>query len=280
SLHPDRARIGSIVELILDYRLPEGASLPEKPEIKGLEGFKIIDSTPGPGRVKIRLLVDRLGPLRSEAVGITYLDREGKAQTLQAGPVAVTVLSNLGEKPAEARLKPIRDIVPTRSAWFQPLFWGAGLGILVLAALGLIWWLRRRKLRKQASDHEEPPHIRARREMEALAARGLFEKGHVKTFYFSFSEILRRYLEALRHFPAAEFTTEEIAQRIKHEQDRRLLPLLKQADLVKFADMAPASTRKEEDIQSALAYIEETGPGPDEAGGEIGKTAAAQGVPR
>ena len=97
--------------------------------------------------------------------------------------------------------------------------------------------------------------------MEALEAQGLFEKGHVKAYYFRFSEILRQYLEALRGFPAAEFTTEEIAAMIREEQDKILLPLLQQADLVKFADVVPTAMRKGRAIQRARSYIRETSPG-------------------
>ena len=81
-----------------------------------------------------------------------------------------------------------------------------------------------------------------------------------KTHYFIFSEILRRYLESIRNFPAAEFTTEEIARHIKTEPDRKLIPLLQQADLVKFADNVPTVARKEEDMLAALTYIRETSP--------------------
>ncbi len=97
-----------------------------------------------------------------------------------------------------------------------------------------------------------------------MEAQRLFEKGHIKEFYFGISEILRRYLEALRRFPAAEFTTEEIALHMDREQDRGLLPLLRQADFVKFADTIPTTGRKEEDLKAAISYIRETSPAPEE----------------
>ena len=106
----------------------------------------------------------------------------------------------------------------------------------------------------------EPPHVSARKALESLERRQIFEKGEAKTFYFTFSEIMRRYLESIRHFPAAEYTTEEISHQIRKEIDRKLLPLLRQADLVKFADTVPTPARKEEDVRSALSYIDETRP--------------------
>ena len=67
----------------------------------------------------------------------------------------------------------------------------------------------------------------------------------------------------MRGFPAAEFTTEEITSCLNNEQDRRLLPLLRQADLVKFADTIPTQARKEEAVSTALSYIHETSPDPE-----------------
>ena len=99
----------------------------------------------------------------------------------------------------------------------------------------------------------------AKREIDELESQGLFEKGYVKEFYFRFSEIMRRYLESLRGFPAAEYTTQEIALSIHKPQDRQLLPLLQRADLVKFADLAPTPDRKGDEIKEALSYIRETG---------------------
>ena len=107
---------------------------------------------------------------------------------------------------------------------------------------------------------EDPPHVRAKEEMAALEAQRLFEKGYVKEYYFRFSEILRRYLEVIRGFPAAEFTTQEIALYLDREQDRKLLPLLRHADLVKFAEALPTQAQKEEEVEKALSYIRETSP--------------------
>ena len=83
---------------------------------------------------------------------------------------------------------------------------------------------------------------------------------------------MRRYLESLRGFPAAEYTTKEIALSIHKPQDRPLLPLLQQADLVKFADLAPTSARKDGEIREALSYIRETG-------AEFAEDLAVRGVP-
>lgn len=233
--------------------------MPEKPEVKGLERLSLLEQIFETGQIRIKLLVDQVAPWRSGPISLNYLDSEGQIKALTADPVSLQVLSNLGEKPEEAQLRPIRDIIPIQSLWRSYLFWTAVIIAIILIGAGFFWWYNRRRMPATFAEYMEPPDVRARRELRGLETQRYFEKGLVKRYYFVFSEILRRYLESIRNFPAAEFTTEEIAQHIKTEQDRKLIPLLQQADLVKFADNVPTLARKEEDIKTALTYIRETG---------------------
>ena len=257
------ARVGDIVTLCLRYRLPKGARLPADPEIKGIEGLTPIGKERRPGEIRIRLLVDRLKTWKTGAISLTYLGRDGKRHVLQAGPVSLTVLSNL-KRPADARLRPIQGIIPARPLWRRCLPWALGILCICLVLSAMLWWYKRRHVREVTAEPQDPPHIWARREIRRLVAQRLFEKGHIKEFYFYFSEILRRYLGSLRGFPAVEYTTEEIARHLDTEQDRRLLPLLREADLVKFADRIPTQAEKEKEIEMALSYIQETSPAPPE----------------
>jgi len=258
SLDRDSAEVGATVVLTLSYELPEGARLPVKAEIGGCEGLTVIEKKEAPGRVKISLLVDRLDSWESKPLSLSYLDKDNQPQSLTADPVSLKVLSNLGDKPEEAHLRPIQGILPTEAFWLKYLSWGSGILAFLLAAIAIASWRRRKRALEAPLDFEEPPHSRAQREIERLEAQGLFEKGKVKEFYFRFTEILKHYLESIRGFPAAEFTTEEIARSIADEQDRVLIPLLREADFVKFADSIPTQAGKEEDVQVALAYIRET----------------------
>ena len=259
SLDRNSAVVGSMVELTLKYRLPDKAGFPSQPEIKGLEELTEVDRKLGPDKITITLLVDRLGLWKTGPISLAYLDKGEVPRTLNAVPVSLIVLSNLGEKPEEARLRPIQGIFSTRHVWLKYIPWAAGLLALLLIVSALLWWYVRRRDRNSVKAID-PPHIRARQEIEELEEGGLFEKGYVKAYYFRFSEILRLYLESLRGFPAAEFTTEEIAAYIVKEQDRSLIPLLRQADLAKFADTVPTAARKEEAVNAAFSYIRETSP--------------------
>lgn len=261
TLDRESAAIGDLVRLDLEYSLPPGARLPENPKIEGLDGLSVTSRVEENGHIKLSLLVDRLESWQSQAIKLTYLDRDGTEQVMEAEPVSLEVTSNLGEKPEEAAIKPIRDILPIRSPWLKYLPWAGGSAALLVVIAGLIWWRRRRGARNGPREAAEPPHLLARREMVRLESEGLFERGEIKRFYFTFSEILRRYMGAIRLFPASEYTTEEIVRQVgNHPQDRMVVPLLKQADQVKFADAAPTRARKDEDIKAALAYIDQTSP--------------------
>jgi hypothetical protein len=258
-LDKQTARVGEQVILTLSYTLPEGATLVEPPEIKGLEDLTLVDVKKGEGALRLSLLVDRLKDWKTKEITLSYQEKGGTRGELKADPVSLTVASNLGEKPAEAELRPIYDIIPVRSWWQAHSAWIAGGFAILFLGAGVLWWLKRRTAVREINATVAFPHIRAREALEALERQGLFEKGEVKAFYFRTSEILRQYIEALRRFPAPELTTEEIALKITTEEDRKALALLRQADMVKFADTVPTLARKEEELREMLAYIKETG---------------------
>lgn len=256
------APVGDVAVLTLKFQLPAGGTLADPPAVGGLEGLTILGREVGPNAVTFRVLVDQLEALKTGAISLAWLDKDAKPSKLYADSVALQVIPGLGEKPAEAQLRPIQDIVPVRPPWLRYVPWGLGLLGLLLAAAALYWWWKRRR-HLESAGRKELPHLWATREIERLEAQKLFEKGKAKEFYFRLSEILRRYLEAIRGFPAAEYTVEEIARYVQEEQDRRLLVLLRQADLVKFADDAPTAARKEDELQAALAYVRATAPPPE-----------------
>lgn len=260
SLDQETVPVGGVVRLTLDYRLPEGGRLPEKIEINGLEGITVLQQVVDTRQIRIQLLADRMETWQSDSIKLGYLDSDGESQFLTAESVSVRVESNISETPEEVDLRPIRDIDPVNSIWQSYLLWLILGIVLIFGGVGFYWWYKKRQPPVFQTTYVEPPHIRARRELRGLEAQQYFEKGLVKQHYFVFSEILRQYLEAIRNFPAAEFTTEEIARHVTTEPDRKLVPLLQQADLVKFADAVPTRARKEADFNAALAYIRETSP--------------------
>ena len=260
SLDQTTVPVGGVVWLTLDYYLPKGGRLPQKVEIKGLDGITTLQQVVDSRQIRIQLLVDRRENWQSDSIKLGFFSSEGETQYLESEPVSLQVTSNISEKPEEADLRPIRDIDTVKSIWQSYLMWLAVIGALVLIGVGLFRWYKKRQTAVYRTEYVEPPHLRARRELRGLDEQQYFEKGLIKQHYFVFSEILKHYLESIRHFPAAEYTTEEIARYVTVEADRKLVLLLQEADLVKFADTVPTRARKEAEMDAALAYIRETAP--------------------
>lgn len=261
SLSADEAELGDSVVLTLTYRLPEGGYLPEKVTVNGLEGLTVLEKKKEPGRIRIKLLVDRLEEWGTGSLGLPFLTEDGEKRIVTCEPVSLEVVSVLGDTPESARLKPIRGIIPTRSVWLAYLPWAIG-ALVVLAVGGLVvfLWYRKRRVRRVNAELLDPPHVRTRNALDRLNSLGTFEKGQVKAYYFELSEILRHYLGSIREFPAAELTTEEIALRVTFPEDRQLVALLRQADLVKFANAVPTDEDKERHLEAAYTYVGATAP--------------------
>ena len=210
------------------------------------------------GEYHIRLMVNRLDSGAVGPIFLPYVNADGEKASVKSAAVPFTVLSNLGEKPEAARLKPIYGIIPTQSFMVKYRFWILGGIALLLLGLAVEWWFRNRRQKVSSAMEQTPPDKLAMRGLKALEARRLFEEGRIKDFYFEFSEILRRYLEAVRGFPAAEYTLEEIARAARKKEDQPLLVLLRRADMVKFADSAATLAGKADDMKAAFAYIRST----------------------
>jgi len=276
SLVPNQTSVGGIITLTLKFQLPTGARLAPEPVVKGFAGLRMLDQqmipndtkkkvdgkkSPGTvisGEYHIRLMVNRLDSGAVGPIFLSYVNADGEKASLKAATVPLTVLSNLGEKPEAARLKPIYGIIPTQSFMAKYRFWIlGGIAVLLLGA-AIEWWFRNRRQKVSSDLERTPPDRLAMRGLKALEAQRLFEEGRIKDFYFEFSEILRHYLEAIRGFPAAEYTLEEIARAARKKEDQPLLSLLRRADMVKFADSTATSARKTDDMASAFAYIRST----------------------
>lgn len=261
SIDKNTVRVGDLVWVTLRYELPEDATLSGSNAVGGLETLTVVENITEPDQIKIRFLVDQLESFDLGPFSLTYTDAQNQTQQVTTNPLAITIVSNLGEKAEDTTLKPIEGIIATQSRTLSYLLWASGLLLLLGIASGLVYWRRRRHIRDIQAVLEDPPHVKAHREIDSLIASGLFERGEVKAFYYIFSETIRRYMESIHRFPAVEMTTEEIARATQANPfDQCILPLLKQADLVKFADSIPAPERKDQDILVARTYIQQTRP--------------------
>ncbi|GAB1405727.1 BatD family protein [Lentimicrobium sp.] len=168
-----------------------------------------------------------------------------------------------------AEIKDIKPIisVPYTFADFLPWILGV-LGIVLLAFL--IWYyIRRRKsnkpLIKIPSRPPPPAHIIAMEQLEALRKKQLWQKGQLKDYYTSLTDILRAYLQAVYDIPAAEMTSYEILQVLKklvmdESRINELKRIFELADMVKFARARPLGADNELSFTLALSFVKSTAP--------------------
>jgi len=160
-----------------------------------------------------------------------------------------------------------RDITGTlapQPAPRSPWFW-AGLASGVIAA-ALAAYLLARWLKRRASRPAPPiaAEVWARNALDKLAAEGLFDRGHVREFYYRLSEIVRVYIERKFSLAAPEMTTEEFLNALARSRGvlpypaERLREFLEACDLVKYAAFQPRREGADHAFASACAFVDET----------------------
>ena len=169
------------------------------------------------------------------------------------------------------QIKPIKPPLNTPVTFREVLPWVAvGLGGLMVVALVVVL-LRRHLLRKRHPEEfvarpREPAHIIAFRELDRLKEDKIWEKGEVKQFYTSLTEITRTYIERQYGIPAMERTTEDILHAFRKSNpedsilDEILKELLELADLVKFAKEDPLPVNNQTNLNNAYIFVQKTYP--------------------
>jgi hypothetical protein len=168
-------------------------------------------------------------------------------------------------------IKPIKPPLNTPLSFREVLPWLAvGLGGLLVVILGGMLLRRYLQRKRHPEEYEvrdlEPAHIVAFRELDKLKAEKIWEKGEVKQFYTSLTEITRTYIERQYGIPAMESTTEEILQAFRRSSpedsllDEILQELLQLADLVKFAKEDPLPVHNQTNLNNAYIFVQKTYP--------------------
>ncbi|RPH94925.1 hypothetical protein EHM69_05990 [candidate division KSB1 bacterium] len=269
SLQPTSAHIGDT--LALDIRVNGANNRPILFPVPSDSAFDILrmDTTQiGKGRITFTLAVYDTGEFALDEMPVV-VGRDASAETLYTAPMSVHIRSILPDSASS-----IQPIKPYREHPFQLrelLGWSWIPGVLLLGFLG--WWLYRKYARKKAGIGAAaipllPPHEEAVRNLISLRDRKYPARGMLKEFFTDFSVIMRRYLERRYEFPALEMTTYELEleledKRFEREWTSRLIPILHEADLVKFAKHIPDSNRCDECITVGFELVERTKPRPE-----------------
>jgi len=271
---PDTATLGDVVDwtLVVTHD-PDIQLLPV--EIPKVSGFDIIDQHPPVKKqmgeqieetLIVQLRADEIGdtPLPGVELKFQVKRADGSATDgqIQASPANISVHSvlRLQGEPEDIRdIKPIIESPPNWTQWFL-----YGTLVLILLYLGYRAWKNRKLSQPVQFSKEVAPlsaYERALLELKELEKKGYLESEKVREYYFELSEIFRRYLGSQYTLPALDWTTEEIIQWAKrnnewgeHKVDR-LSFLLQRIDRIKFAKAQTAFSG--DDAEAVLKFIED-----------------------
>jgi hypothetical protein len=263
SLEKDSVRIGDPFRIFINVRAPLGATI-EFPETLDSTGtvqsidpravFSQPDSTGFAQNAVYRVAAWDIGrqPIQLSAVVVKL---GGQTRTIPIVGRAVFVVSVLPTDSASRVPKPARGIFEDP---FIPWWFWALLAAVIASLIGLWWWWRRRQRGAGAVEIIDP-YLRALRDFERIERLGLIDAGERTRYVALVVDVLREYIaDRVNGAPLSMTSTEVLAvtQQARTVPQDRLLRILNEADLVKFA-RRPVSADRARDIgKEARAIVE------------------------
>ncbi len=279
---PQSATVGDPIQFDLDITCPLGYQVTVPNPGKQIGEFEVLQFLPGPSlpdagrglsqqsgpnpgpfhhKARIVAAVYKTGEFEFPPVRVQLQTADGQNLEISSQPVKVRIESVLSPKDQDLKgLKRQAEIAePIR--W---ILWFA-LGTLIVILAAIAWWLLRRRRRPSAALPSRPqvnPLELAEAELRDLVSRGLLEKGLVKAFYVTLSEIVKRAVEAAYVIPTLEKTTSEIMEGLRSNPAspgsailERIESLLLCCDLVKFAKYLPSPAESQVTVRSAFEIL-------------------------
>lgn len=164
-----------------------------------------------------------------------------------------------------------RDLTPPEEVTAETLRWRyVMLGVnaafaLIVSTIAVNSYLRSRPKPEPPPPPPVPPWILAIEALEVLSKSDLLSRGQTKEYYDQLSDIVRRYIGALRGFDALEMTTFEVLAKLKRVPiagvtTAEVAHLLTECDLVKFARHVPSHQESEKILEVAFAIVRRSSP--------------------
>ena len=244
------------------YAIPEGLEKLENGKKSSREVKKQFEQ-----EFWLKLRVDKIGEIKFSPIPVEFEapdpDNQIVRGKIMAPEVVIQVQSLLQ---LEGNAKDIKDIKPIAkiSAPWAHYIWKI-LAILGLLALGYFLWKKRERNKpavKTESTVMLTPEQKALKELQELKKQEMMKLGRIQEHFFELSEIFRRYLENRFHFPAQEWTTEEIITHLKNfselndNQKLKAKTILIESDKVKFAK----AKADKDPIDPVINFIKEATP--------------------
>ncbi len=249
-------------------------TIPNIKQLKGLEflkkGENMLSETNGQKAQEYwyKFRIDDTGKLSIPSIPLTFdaPDQKGKniKGTIQTSEVSFEVKSLLGIPGGPEDVYDIKPLEEYPLPWINYL-WIALAGFALLGLVCLVWFKWKSDplpLRVSNPVLDLTPEELAFKELKILKNKEWLQIGRAQDHFFELSEIFRRYLENRYHFPAREWTTEEITAHLKSAPNLtdnlklQARSILTQTDRVKFAK----AERAEDEMPSVISFIQEAQP--------------------
>ena len=258
SFEQESVSVGDTVTLNLNFNKPDNVRLPDKITLKGAEDLILSDIQQTVDGIQLKILVDGINLFDVPVLSFTGFNEAGELIKFESKPVSIKVIPAIDDEPDKAIVRPIKNIVTVSHFWDGKIIY---IILILIALVIFILWFFRRKIKKfqEETVPEIPPDKIAFDALRQLREDFTeFSDDQVKAYYFTLSLIQREYMGHIREFPAAELTTEEIALAVKLEDDRAMLRLLRQIDMIKFAEQRPTTSEREEHWKQVWKYVKDT----------------------
>lgn len=191
-------------------------------------------------------------------------------QTVSSNPTLLEVQNTPVQ--VDAPLAPIYDPLEVHLTFWDylVLYWPYLVGSLVFLIAAFVAYKYFKNKPKQQEiirvdpiPVSRPAHEIALEQLRALEEEKLWQNSRTKQYYSELSIILREYLQNRYQINALELTTHEIETQfqtieLEHDVQLKLFPLLRLADLVKFAKATPLHSENTDSIQTAYFVVEAT----------------------
>lgn len=195
------------------------------------------------------------------------------------GEVRAAASDSIPVKVASVMPKDMKDVNDLKPQIQFPNFLPIWIMLAILAAAGLSyagWRLYRRYRRIRLYGAPLPdPWDEALAALDKVPADDWLASGHFKRYYYTVSEVLKRYLTRRFGFPALDQTTTEIMRSMKvtkTPEREGFGEFFRQADMVKYAKFVPLASEAAAVIPTARELVQATTPKPEPEAGLTTKT--------
>jgi len=253
----ETAMPGDIVTLKLSFQLPKGMHFPEKIPIQGLEEFHIMGLNTEDSDILIKLMVDRLDTFDVPPLKIFLTHPNGTQMAFKSDPVMLSLDAPFNKEDTELDIRPIKDILPVNTANTYIIIALVAV-FLLLVVFGIWLYIKKRNQKIIEEKYQKPAEEIAFDALRDLNRDAHLFRDNIKAYYFRLTQILKEYMGHIRHFPAAELTTEEIAANVKEKLDIEMVRLMRKADMIKFADFRPTTSEREDHWKTIWSYVKTT----------------------